>query len=104
MFVEKRILFARHVADGANSKGLQFLLGYLADAGNVSHVKGRKESCLLSGHHIEHTMWLGFAGTNFRNQARRTNSDRTVELRFRFHPLVQFVGGQQWRTVQSSGA
>ena len=59
MFVEKGILFARHVADGANSKGLQFLLGYLADAGNVSHVKGRKESCLLSGHHIEHTVRLG---------------------------------------------
>ena len=75
-------------------------LHHFADAGNLANVEGSEEFRFFSGDDPQHAIGLGLRGRNFRNQTRRSDADRTIQLRFFLHPLVQLVRSFQRRTVQ----
>src|SRR3954469_12350958 len=92
------------VADPLNTEVVQVLLHYLADAWYLSHRKWRKEVRLFAAGNPKHTVGLSLIGSNFGDQSRSTDPDRTVELSFCFHLLVKCMCGGQRRPVQTFGA
>ena len=90
---QERFVEAGQVAHLAMPEGVQVLLHHLAHARNFAHVERRQEAGLLSRHHPQHAVGLGLVGGDLGHQARGGNADRAVQLGFRFHRLVQQVGG-----------
>src|SRR5207249_6197843 len=91
MLFEKCAFESRQVANRKHSQCMKFLLRDLAHAGNIPYIEWRQKPRFFSRNHIQHSMRLGFAGADLRDQARCSNADRAVELCIRLHLLMKLV-------------
>ena len=78
-------------------------LHYFAHAGNFAHVERGEKLRLLAGNDPEDAIRLGLPGAHFRDQARGSDPDRTVQPGLGFHAVMELMRSSQRRAVQALG-
>ena len=83
---------------------MKIALRDFADPGNLAHVQRRKKTRLLPRHDPQNPVRLGLIRSNFRDHARRSDTDGAVQIRSSMDCGVEFMRGGERRPVQALGA